>query len=299
MKPASEKFLSDIRSSEVEVRYAAWTQANEMDPEVIPHLGKLLVDDQPGVRKAADEALKGMVHGVGKQPGGARRAAVVKELIVLTADGQVGWTRTIALRHLSLIGGDETVPSAAKLMGNVELQEEAVFCLERIPGKASTQALMSALPGVSDSFKPRILAALGHRRAEEATDLCAKAMESPNVELVMAALKSTARIGKKPSVSIKPPNYESLTGWQKVEYTDSTLRYADDQVRRGNIDDAIRYYRDFLSRPEEHLQCAAIIGLSKTGTAEAAGLIFPKLKSPNRTVRITAGKAWAAMAKAT
>ena len=61
--------------------------------------------------------------------------------------------------------------------------------------------------------------------------------------------------------------------------------------------DAIRYYTDFLNRPEEHLQCAAIIGLSKTGTPEAAALIFSKLKSKDNTVRITAGKAWAAMAK--
>jgi HEAT repeat protein len=298
MKPASEKFLEDIRSNDTEVRYAAWIRAGEINPEVIPQLGKLLVSNQPGVRKAADESLKRMVHGVGKQSGGDRRAAVVKELIVLTANGEATWTRTMALRHLSLIGGDETVPAAAMLLTNVELQEEAVFCLERIPGKASIQALISSLPNVSDAFKPRILAALGHRRAEEATDICAGAIGSPNVGIMMAGLKATARIGKKPSVNIKAPNYESLEGWQRIEYADSTLRYADDQVRRGNVDDAIKVYGEFLRRPEEHLQCAAIVGLSKTGSPEAAGLIFTKLKSTNNTVRITAGKAWAAMAKA-
>jgi len=296
MSPESEKFLADIRSDDADVRFAAWSRAGGADPEVILPLGKLLVADQPGVRKAADESLKRIVHSVGKEPVSVRRAAVVKQLIVLTGEGQAGWTRTIALRHLSLIGGDETVPAAAKLLRNVELQEEAVFCLERIPGAASTKALISAMPDVSDAFKPRVLAALGHRKAEEATDICASAMESPNVEIVMAGLKATARIGKKPLLNVRPPNYDSLTGWQKVDYTDSTLRYVDDQVRRGNIDEAIRYYRDFLGRPEEHLQCAAIIGLSKTGAPEAAGLIFAKLKSPNNTVRITARKAWTAMA---
>jgi HEAT repeat protein len=298
MSPASEKFIAAIRSEEVETRFAAWSQANDADPEVVPALGKLLVADQPGVRKAADEALKRIVHGVGKQPQSARRTAVIQQLIVLTADGQTGWTRTIALRHLSLIGGDETVPAAAKLLRNVELQEEAIFCLERIPGALSTSAIMQAFPDASEAFKPRILAALGHRKAEEAVDLCAGAIQSPNVDIQMAGLMAVARIGKKPSVAIKPPNYDSLTGWQKVEFTDSALRYADDQVRRGNVDDAIKLYRDFLSRPEEHLQCAAIVALSKTGSPEAAGLIFTKLKSPNRTVRITARKAWDAMAKA-
>jgi len=104
-----------------------------------------------------------------------------------------------------------------------------------------------------------------------------------------------ARIGKKPSADPKRPDYNSLSGWQKVEYADSALRYADDQVRRGNSGEAIKIYRDVLNSPQEHLQCAAIIGLSKTNTPEAAGLIFTKLKSDNNTVRITAGKAWAAM----
>jgi HEAT repeat protein len=298
MSPASEKFLAGVRSDDAEVRFATWSGAGDADPEVIAALGKLLVAEQAGVRKAADESLKRMVHGVGKQPGGARRAAVVQQLIALTADGQAGWTRTIALRHLSLIGGDETVPAAAKLLRNVELQEEAIFCLERIPGAASTRAIMTAMPDVADNFKPRLLAALGHRKAEEATDICAGAMESPNVEVMMAGLKAMARIGKKPSGNVKAPNYDALTGWQKIEYTDSALRYADEQVRRGNVDEGIKYYRDFITRPEEHLQCAAIIGLSKTGSAEAAALIFTKLKSPNNTVRITARKAWTAMAKA-
>ncbi len=297
MTPASEKFLAAIRNDDADIRYAAWSHAGEADPEVIPELAKLLAAAQPGVRKAADESLKTIVHSVGKEPGGARRATVVKQLIALTASGPT-WVRTVALRHLSLIGGDETVPAAAKLLRDAELQEEAAFCLERIPGSAANAALMTALPEVSDAFKPRILAALGHRRVEEAADLCSAAAGSKNLDVAMAGMKALARIGKKPSMEVKRPDYNSLSGWQKVEYADSALRFADEQVRRGNTADAIKIYRDVLNRPEEHLQCAAIIGLSKTNTPEAAGLIFTKLKSDNNTVRITAGKAWAAMAKA-
>ena len=55
MTPASEKFLAEIRSDNADVRYAAWSRAGEMDPEVIPELGKLLTAEQPGVRKASGE----------------------------------------------------------------------------------------------------------------------------------------------------------------------------------------------------------------------------------------------------
>jgi HEAT repeat protein len=295
MSPASEKFLADIQSNDADLRYAAWARAGDTDPEVIPQLGKLLAASQPGVRKAAEEALKKIVHSVGRDSGDKRRAAVVRQLDGLLADGQANWTRTVALRQLSLLGEDETVPAAARLLSNAELQEEAAFCLERIPGKVSAAALMKALPTASDAFKPRILAALGHRRAEEAADLCAGAMGSPNTEVAMAAFKALARIGVKPAASAKPPEFKTLLGWQKIEFTDSVLRYADDQVRRGNKEEALKIYKEALQRPEEHLQCAAIVSLSKMETPEAAALIYTKLKSPNNTVRITAGKAWAAM----
>ena len=242
MNPASEKFLADIRSDNAELRFAAWRRAGEMEPEVIPELGKLLIAEAPAVRNAADESLKTMVNSVGKEPGGAKRAAVARQLIALTDNGQPTWVRTVALRHLSLIGGDETVPAAAKLLTNPELREEAVYCLERIPGSASNAALMAAMSRVDASFLPRILAALGHRRVEEATALCATAEGSKNVEIAVAGMAALARIGKQPRVEPKPPNYESLSAWQKTEFTDNPCcrAYADEQVRRGNAAGGIK-----------------------------------------------------------
>ncbi|MEO7145909.1 MAG: hypothetical protein ABI165_20640 [Bryobacteraceae bacterium] len=286
MNPASDKFLADIGNHDVEVRYAAWRAAGSEDPEVIAPLGKLMGADDPGVRNAATQALKTIVDSVGKQPVGEKRAAVIQQFIALTANGHPAWVRTIALRDLSLIGGDETVPAAAKLLTDADLQEEAVFCLERIPGDASIAALIAAYPHVGDSFKPRVLAAFGHRRAAQAVDLCVAAMASSNLDIAIAGMKAAGRIGIKPSGEIKLPDYKSLSDWQKTEYDDSLLRYAD------SVHD-IHIYRAFLERPEEHLQCAAIIGLAKIHTPEAVSLISPKLKSPNRTVRITAQKALA------
>lgn len=68
MIPASEKFLADIRNDHADIGRAAWSRGAEIDPEAIP---------EPG------------------------------QLIALTATGQPVWARTVALRHLALIGGDE------------------------------------------------------------------------------------------------------------------------------------------------------------------------------------------------
>src|SRR5260370_32572180 len=105
MNEQSQKFLAEIQDENADIRFSAWIRTGEMDPEVIPELGKLLATAEPGVRRAAEEALKNMVHSVGKNPTAPKRPAVVQQLLGLTADKYPAWTRAIALRHLSLIGG--------------------------------------------------------------------------------------------------------------------------------------------------------------------------------------------------
>jgi HEAT repeat protein len=303
-----KKFLADIQSGDEDVRYAAWAMADQMDPAVVPELSKLLTHDEPGVRKAAEESLKNVVHGVGKEinPEGLRanagrpddpgerdkRQQVVAQLLALLDGGRAEIEKVTALRHLSLIATVDDVDAIAGLIQDPELREEVVFCLERIPGKTSEEALLAALPKAEDEFKPRILAALGHRRAEEAMGACLEAMQSPDLTLAMAGMKAAGRIGSRRGGEIRFPDYDALSDWQKTEYVDSLLRWADAQVERGAPEEAWPIYREALGREEEHWQCAAIIGLAKIGTAEAAAAIFPKLSSDDNTVRITAQKAW-------
>ena len=308
-----QQFLSDINSNDEDVNFAAWSIADQMDPSVIPELSKLLLSTKPNVRKASDEALKRIVHSVGQEINAAglranagrpddpgkqdRRQQVVTQLLALLQDSYHTTEKTIALRHLSLISTSDDVTDIAALIHVPEVREEAVFCLERIPGKTSEEALLAAYNSADDSFKPRILAALGHRQADEAVGVCIKEMQSTNSEIAMAAMKAWARIGKATGPDVQFPDYDSLTEWQKTEYEDSMLRYADAQFKRGNSMEALAGYSVFLDHEAEHLQCAAIIGLANIGTAEAAAKIFAKLDNPNNTVRITAQKAWARIAR--
>jgi len=297
MPEKENQFLSDLRSNNADVRFAAWRRAGEMDPQVVAPLAKLLVSENPGVAKAAREALNKIVHSAGKEPQGQKRSGLVRQLTGLLGNGQPLGVRVLALRQLSLIAGEDAAPAIAKWIHSPDLREEVVFCLERIPGKASNTALLNAYRDAKDDFKPRILAALGHRRAEEAVSLCGAEMRSPNREIAMAAIKAFGRIGKT-AEPIKTPEFESLSDWEKIEFVDSFLRYADAQVAQGNLGEAWKIYKVALGREEEHWQCAAIIGIAKMGTPEAAAAIFPKLKSRSNTVRITAENAWNAMKKA-
>ena len=298
MPQTTQKFLSDIQSDNADVRFAAWRQAGEVDAETIPQLGKLAASENPGVAKAAREALTTIAHSVGKEISAPKRAGVVKRLVEVGGAGYSIPVRALAYRLLSQVAGDDVVPAIAKSIHDTDLREEVVYCLERIPGSASLKALQAAYRDAKDDFKPRILAALGHRRAEEAVGLYLEAMRSPNKDIAVAAMKAFGRIGRKPSAAPRFPDAAGLSDWQKIEHMDSLLRYADAQVSQGNHAEAMKFYRIAFDRPEEHWQCAAIIGIAKMGTPEAATVIFPKLSSGNRTVRITAENAWKGIARA-
>jgi HEAT repeat protein len=190
------------------------------------------------------------------------------------------------------------VPAIAREIRNPDLREEVAYCLEQIPGNASIQALVDAYPAAAPEFKPRILAALGHRRASAGIPLCIEAMRSSDKELAVAGVKAFSRIGQKPAAPPSLPAETGLSEWQKIERMDSLLRFADAQAKAGNIGDALVIYKAALERPEQHWQCAGIVGVARLGTPEAAALVMTKLKSDNRTVRLTAQNAWKGMAGA-
>ena len=305
---AEDKLLAGLRSDDEDANYAAWSTAEQADPSVIPAVSELLVSKKPNVRKAAEEALKNIVHAVGKtidprnlgantgrpdDPGRMdRRQQVVMHLKGLVTGKRQEIEKVTALRHLSLIATTDDVGAIAALIHDPRLREEVAFCLERIPGKAAEEALLSALAGAADDFKPRILAALGHRRADEAVDACVAAMGSADQGMAMAGMKAWARIGTSTGEEIDFPDMDDLSAWEKVEFSDSMLRYADAQVEKGNTEEGERIYREALDSEEGHMQCAGIVGLAKIGTSAAAAAIFPKLSSADSTVRITAQQAW-------
>jgi len=309
---AEDAFLEGIQSDDEDENYAAWSSAANVDPSVIPTLAELLDSEKLNVRRSADEALKNIVHSVGKvinpaslsanagrpdDPGRMDpRQAVVAQLHSVISGRGTQNAKAIAIRHLSLIGTTDDVGKIAGLLRDEDLQEEAAFCLERIPGKAAEEALLAALPTVDAAFQPRILAALGHRRADEAAGACIEAMRSDDATIAMAGMKAWARIGLSGGQEPEFPDKSSLSEWQGIEFDDSMLRFADAQLERGNAANAEAIYREALDREEEHLQCAAIIGLARIGTAAAAAAIFPKLSSDDNTVMLTAKQAWARLA---
>ncbi len=303
MKPESQEFLKDIKSDEEQTQLNAWMKAGSQDPEVVVPLSELLVSDNMKIAKAADEALQLITHSVGVKLSGERWYAVVDSFMTVLNGDYPTWSKKIACRHLSKIADERFVPAIAKWLDDDELREEAVFCLERIPGRETTEALCEGLKEADDDFKPRILAALGHRADPTAIDAVLKERRSRKTEVSLAAFRALAHIGREAGKENSPEfaQPDGYTETQLREFSDSCLLYIDRMLQNDCEIDALSLYGSWLDNaPQEHHRCAAIVGIANYGAKQRTGSgakdaaiekIKKKTDDKAYIVRITARKA--------
>jgi HEAT repeat protein len=291
-EPDKDEFLEQLKSQNTQVQVKAWMQADQQEPSIIQELGDLLLSQKPNIAKAAHEAMKRIVHSVGKDPSDPKRKVVSEQLIQLLNKEAID-VRIITLRLLSLIADTEIVPKITPWIQHPQLREEVVFCLERIPNSAATEALIQCVEIVPDSFKPRIIAALGHRKDEKATDVMRKYLESSNSEIVMATIKAVSYIGKHPGVN--PPALDVMSPRQKKIALDCALRFTDAQIAKGNIEMAMdildSIFAERADTMEEHYICAGIITAAKIDNPDVITGIGKLLTHKHYIVRDTAKRA--------
>lgn len=164
-----QEFLDKIKSSDANVRYAAWRSAGPMGAQAVAPLADLMASADKGVAKAAQGALQAIVHHAGR-PGASREArAVSEELLKVAASNRPRLVRADALNWLGMIGDGRIVSGIAKLLGDAELREDARMALERIPGREAQRALERALQTAPADFKPNIEQSLYNRKLTPAT----------------------------------------------------------------------------------------------------------------------------------
>lgn len=181
------------------------------------------------------------------------------------------------------------------------MREDVRRTLERIPGKASVQALIEALEKSPEEFRPAIIHSLAQKNAVEAMDAIVNCAESPNREIALAAYQAISRIDGVPSRSPQAAvGWELLSDREKAVVGDAFLGFADKRAAAGDTDMSLGIYRAVLERTDvaslqEHFKCAALVGLGKYGSASDVASMIPALADESAAVRGIAEKALAEM----
>lgn len=290
----ANEFVKKLQDEDPEVRYNTWNSAGNLNPKAIPMIAKLLDSDQPGIVKAAEGALDRITHSVGKDLSSEKNKAVQAEFLALL-DGDSMAVKVYCLRTLSLIATDDAVSKITAFTGDPALAEEAIYCLERIPGSTAAKAVIAAANNGNDAFKQRCIAAIGNRKDIVALDDLVTWMGSPNNDVALAAMDAVAKIGEVPDDS-DPPQYEILTYRQKRQFLDAALRFLSAKLQNEEEDISRRVYEHVsateIYQQEEHYRCAFIAAIAHLREEDEVREHLNALKDDSSyIVRITAEKA--------
>ncbi len=153
----SKELIEQIKSADVNVRYAAWNNAGAAGAAaVIPLADQMAVPDRD-MAKAAKEAMHRVVHFAARPYGAQAGRAVAAELEKVAAQPErPRIVRVETLKWLALVGDNDSIPALVKLLQDPVVREDARLALERIPGDASLAALTDAQKTASDDFKSNL-----------------------------------------------------------------------------------------------------------------------------------------------
>ena len=158
-----EELLANVRSSDVNVRGAAWAGAAKFGPAALKPLAKVAAEGDLEVRRAATRAMWTIVRHVGRPGADQEKTPAAVALVELLADDQPTSVRRDVLWMVSEIGGDDSVPATARLLAHAELREDARMVLQRIPGDKSLAALQAGLAEVPEEARPAVAQSLRAR----------------------------------------------------------------------------------------------------------------------------------------
>ncbi len=293
----TQTFIEYVNNGDKAQKLEAWHAADKQNADVIPQLAALIRQENTPTEKCVKECMQKLVHSVGKTTGGKKRQAITKELIGLIGKNNL-WVSKLALRYLSWIAENDSIPKLKKYLTDADLYEEAAFCFERIPTKEANLAMLQALKQAKDKKqKLRLIIALGHQKENEAVGILSELMNSSDKDIALTAFESLAKIGQKAKSNLTPSQFDNLTDVEKQMRDDTILLLADAFIkRREHVELAESMLKTMLDKnPEEHMKCGAIISLGKLDKVSAVNNIIAMLNyKPSYIVRDTATKTLAA-----
>lgn len=280
-------FLGKIRSSDGNVRRAAWEGAAAQGKEAIPPLAQIAGGENRDAAIAASRALDRIAHS-SAAPDSKTRKEVAAALAGLLAEEKVAVKVKIqAIDLLSSVGESEAVPAIAKTLQDTELRDWGRKALQRLPGEESAKALEAALAGATGEFLEALIATLGHKKARSAvpalTALTREGADSTRIE----AARALARIGDPETSASIVETIKSISNERlRAQLVDDYLKMGDDLAASGQRQHGERIYKGVFARArDENHRYAALFALAKASPADYLEVLLKTSEDPSAELR--------------
>ncbi len=181
---------------------------------------------------------------------------------VLDSDAKYAGKQYVC-RELSIIGTDRSVPVLAPMLTDEKLSDMARYALERIPGEASEQALLKALPQAKGKAQIGIVNSLGERGCRAAVGQIVELAGRSDVVLAGASISALGKIGGDEAAAALSKAKDSAPDALKMTVYDACLKCADQMVTEGKTMDARKMYQQLYTTPgvPQLVRAAALRGM--------------------------------------
>jgi HEAT repeat protein len=287
--------IKELPVPNAEKRDEVFGKLIKLGKPAITELCKKLVDPGKGNDLAARYALHGLAIHVQRKGGEAERAQFAKAMAAELPGEYTKPVKGFIIRQLHHAGDTGSVPAIATSLLDAELGEYAAQALLSIGGKEATKSLRDALPKSVGPARMTLIQALGAMRDEASAGEIAKSVSDQNREMRIVAMNALANIGHAESASLIAEKAKVEARYEANKATDAYLLLIRRLEEAGKTAEAGVMYKDLfdgkVGKGEAQIQCAALLGLSKTQGDKALDLIFQALNSKNFQLRSVASRA--------
>jgi len=210
-------------------------------------------------------------------------------LAVLESDTSTLDSKRFSCRHLATVGSDAAVPALARTLADPALADFARMALERIGTNAATECLRSQLAHTAGMPLIGVINSLAALREPRAIPALAEIAARGDADVAEAALDGLVAIGTPEALRA----LEQTTFPQRLQPSIHRARFAcawrllDD----GRGDTARALFEEFAADVNpEHVQGAAVLGLTRVRGAAAVPSILRLLNTETTVLRNAAPK---------
>lgn len=218
----------------------------------------------------------------------ARRRAMAARLVAVL-DPKSGATfegRQFCCRQLGLIGSSNEVSLLASLLGDKELNAEARYALERIPGPESLAAMRKSLRQTSGLALVGLVNTLGERRDEKSVKSIAACLGDQDARVAGAALDALGKIGTRPAALALRGSGKGLTAELQARRAHALVACADRLAASGDRKSAAELYRELTAKGNPSMvRMAATSGLIACAAEGKGRLIMEALANPDGSIQ--------------
>ncbi|MEW6236357.1 MAG: HEAT repeat domain-containing protein [Candidatus Omnitrophota bacterium] len=214
------------------------------------------------------------------------RLAVESALLDILKNDYSSSAKLFAIEMLSYAGGDQAVPSLAQLLDDIDFREKARGALERIPGAAAEQAIVSAIePAQGTEWQCALLITLGSRGDAEGGAAVAAALSNDNPIIRCAAIEAAGRIALPQTEKALWAVFQNGEETERQSAANSLLVLAEKWRQQGQVSKAITIYKRFLQDECPALRCAGLAGMAEIMGEKALPMLIQAMRSPQQELR--------------